>query len=218
VQLAVQSKAHLDIIFFRADVDVAGPFADALRKYRIHQPDNRCFFGHALQRADLDIVKRGGFIGAFVDLHLFHVFEHAPDAGESPVNGGQQLVEMLFGANDRFNFAVGVHFDGVQRIDVERVGHGDGQQKTALSQRGRLHLVSDFCRQQLRQLDINGKAVRPVFFKLELTGDQVDNLRLADDAFADQKLAQFQVALFLVGQRLFELLLCEQPAFNQDLT
>ena len=89
MQLAVQSKTHLNIIFFRADMNVAGSFADALGKNRIDQPNHRCLFGHALQRADLDIVEGGGFIDGFIDLHFFHVFEHASDSGEGTVNSGQ---------------------------------------------------------------------------------------------------------------------------------
>ena len=127
-------------------MNVAGAFADALGKNRIHQPNHRGLFGHALQRADLDIIKSGGFLGGFVDFHFFHVFEHAPDAGEGSVNGGQQLVEMLFGADDRFNFTVGIYFDGIQRIDVQGVGHGDGQQQAAFFQRGCLGFVGNLRR------------------------------------------------------------------------
>jgi len=43
-------------------------------------------------------------------------------------------------------------------------------------------------------------------------------LTFVDDSFTNQKLSKFQMAPLLKGQRLFQLLLGQQPTFDQNLS
>ncbi len=144
MQFAVYPEAHLHVLFLRTDMDIAAALANTLGENGVYQAHDRRFFSHSLQRADFDIIQAGCFVGALINFHFFHVFQNAADTGIGTVSGRQQLVEVLFSANDRFNFTVGIHFNRIQRIDIQRIGHGHREQQAAFFQRSRLATMRNF--------------------------------------------------------------------------
>ena len=125
---------------------------------------------------------------------------------------------MRFGADDGFDFTIGIYFDGIQGVDVQRIHHGNGKQQTIFLKRRRLIFMRDISGKQIGKVHIDGVFIRPVFFESQLIGYQINYLAFADNPFTHQKLPQFQIALLLKRQGFFQLLLGQQTAFDQNLT
>ncbi len=82
VELAVDSQPDLGAVFFRADMDIAGPALYRLAEDGVDQADHRGGAGHVLGRPD-----HLGFrlLAADLDI-LVHVVEHIADRRVHPVN------------------------------------------------------------------------------------------------------------------------------------
>ena len=125
MEFTVHPETYLRIVLFRADVNIAGPLANPLRKYRINQADHGRFLGHPLQGTHLDIFGRLRLFTFFVVvLHIFHVFQDATDAGIGTIKRTEKLVEFLFGANDGFHLIVSRNFNSIYSINIHWICHG----------------------------------------------------------------------------------------------
>ena len=113
MQFSIHAETDLNMILFRADMNVTGCFANSLGKDGIREANDRCTFGHIQQGADLDIFG-GSFCFRhclFGILHGLHIFQGSADSRQCAVNTADQLIKLLFGANNGFHFGVCKHFD-----------------------------------------------------------------------------------------------------------
>ncbi len=159
----------------------------------------------------------GGHLGvdAGVELQLLEALEHASEARLHAVDLPDELVQFALRADDRLHFIVGERLDVIERVDVDGVRHGDGQQPTLLLERRHLVLLGDIGGKHLGEVEVNGILVGVVFLDLELLAQDVHHLVLRQDALLDQELSELHPRLLLLVEKMPELVLVEDLGIDE---
>jgi hypothetical protein len=94
------------------------------------------------------------------------------------------------------------------------IGHCDPQQVIFDFEWCHLVFVGQLKRDDFSQRGIGDKPLMPIDFQFELGGHRPDDVRLVDYFIAHQKLPQFHAGFFMAGQRLLQLIFCNQPGLE----
>ncbi len=154
MQLSIYPEPDLYVVFFRTDMQITGTFTYTLGKDWIYKTNNRCFLGHSLKWTDFYIFCNFCFVGFLIILHFFHIFKDTANTGIGTVKSRMELIEILLGTNNRFNFAISIDFNCINRIDIHGIKHGHSQKKPAFTQRCYLVFISHVCRNDICQFCI----------------------------------------------------------------
>jgi len=198
MELPVDPKAHLDVVLLGADMDIAGPLADRLRKDRVHQTDDGGLSRQVLKGRDLDFRRFFRLIRLLLGVEV-DAIDQASQTGLGAVDAGDELRDFTLRADDGLHFRIRHDLDGIHDVDVERIRHRQRQQPAFFSQRRYLIFLRRFGRQHHGKTHFQGILLRVVLRDFQLTAQQVDDLGFADSALLDQILTQPKTRLLLPG-------------------
>ena len=201
VEHAVDAATDEQRLGLGLEMDVGSLHADGVGDEAVDDLDDR------------GIVGEGRFPGCQRLLFLALFAQLSPRVEE----GGESLFEGALGADDRTHLALRAQPDLVESDDVERIGHRQ-HQGPVLVERERQHASpdDDVARQEGERV---GREVHPAEvgnLEVQLRRQGLDEVRLRDEALADEHISQSPPVDLLAGESGLDLVLGDQAVGDEQ--